>query len=650
MTAIYGLFNFATSTPERDIARLEAALAPYGADDVSSWVEGAIGVGRRLKRLLDEDRYDRQPVAGSRYVVVADVRLTEREALGQALGIPDPSKLADADLVAAAIEVWHEGAFDRIYGAFAVAAFDRQAQRLLLARDHFGMKPLFYHASADFFAFASMPAGIHALPEAPRGPDTVEVRRFLRLATPSPTATFFKGICRVNPGHYAIVTADGVSQERYWKPDLTPLRLSAPADYETLLAERLNQAVASSLRGAVSPVAIQMSGGFDSTTVGALAAIHLQESNVKLISFTSVPREGFNGAVAANAIADEGPLARAVADLYPNIEPVMVRSAETPMTDIDRKSGHYAQPMLNLCNLVWVNAIDSEARRRGARIMLHGSMGNATISETGVTALTELFFAGRFTAWFQIARALVDKGRMRWRGVVWLTLGSRLPPRIWRWGQRITDRGSLPFARYSGAKAGVWAAATQQAQFTNAQAHPLDRVWLRDRDAPERDVLTERLAGMTNDLGAAEKAILAAWGLDYRDPTADRRLVEFTLRVPAEELIRDGQPRSLLLRTFGHLLPDVILNNRKKGYQAADWYDSLTRAKDAVAAELDRIEMFEPTQDLIDVDRLRRLVADWPELDSPRWSDPEVVADYRHALLRGISAAGFMRKAAGSNY
>lgn len=105
-----------------------------------------------------------------------------------------------------------------------------------------------------------------------------------------------------------------------------------------------------------------------------------------------------------------------------------------------------------------------------------------------------------------------------------------------------------------------------------------------------------------------------------------------------------------MIRTFGHLLPDIVLNSRKKGYQEADWYESLTRAKDAVGAELDRIEMFEPTRELIDVARLRRLVTDWPAADSEKWSDREVVADYRHALLRGISAAGFMRKAAGSNH
>ena len=650
MTAIYGLLNFATSVSQREIGQLEAALAPYGGDAVSSSVEGRIGLGRSLRQLLEEDRFDRQPIAGSRYTVVADVRLTEREALARQLDIADPARLADADLVAAAIEAWHEAAFNRIYGLFAVAAWDRQAKRLLLARDHFGMKPLFYHSGPRFFAFASMPAGLHALPDVPRGPDEVEMRRFLRLLPQSPTATHFKAISRVNPGHYAIVTSDSVRQERYWKPDLTPLRLKSPAAYEKLLAERLGQAVASSLRGAQDPVAIQLSGGFDSTTVAALAAIQLEKSGGKLISFTAVPRHGFRGAVAANQIADEGPAAKAVADLYPNIEAVMVRSPDTPVTHLDRSASLYGQPILNLCNQVWVNAIDSEAKRRGARIMLHGSMGNMTISETGVTALTELFFAGRFAPWFKIARGLVNDGRMRWRGVAWHTVGPRLPIRLWLLGQEATNRKAVPVWRFSSAKPDLWNAATKQAEVSNAASHPLDQVWLREHETPDKDVVTGRLGGMTADVGAIEKAILGSWGLDYRDPTADRRLVEFSLRVPAEELIRDGQPRSLLIRTFGHLLPDIVLNSRKKGYQAADWYESLTRAKDAVVAELDRIEMFEPSQNLIDVARLRRLVADWPAADSEKWSDPEVVADYRHALLRGVSAAGFMRKAAGSNH
>jgi asparagine synthase (glutamine-hydrolysing) len=79
-----------------------------------------------------------------------------------------------------------------------------------------------------------------------------------------------------------------------------------------------------------------------------------------------------------------------------------------------------------------------------------------------------------------------------------------------------------------------------------------------------------------NDIGTGGKSALAGWGIDVRDPTADQRLVEFCLNVPAGQYLKDGISRSLAKRAFADRLPRAVLNETKKGYQTVDWHEGLT--------------------------------------------------------------------------
>ena len=151
-----------------------------------------------------------------------------------------------------------------------------------------------------------------------------------------------------------------------------------------------------------------------------------------------------------------------------------------------------------------------------------------------------------------------------------------------------------------------------------------------------------------SDAGTGGKGVLAGWGLDLRDPTADKRLVEFCLSVPSEQYLKDGVSRSLAKRAFADRLPQAVLNDRKKGYQAVDWHEGVTAAAASgeIAAELERLEACDPATRMIDVARLKRLVENLPRSG---WHRDEVMRPYRLALLRGVSAGHFLRKASGGN-
>jgi asparagine synthase (glutamine-hydrolysing) len=134
--------------------------------------------------------------------------------------------------------------------------------------------------------------------------------------------------------------------------------------------------------------------------------------------------------------------------------------------------------------------------------------------------------------------------------------------------------------------------------------------------------------------------------LDTRDPTADRRLFEFCLSVPLEQYLHNGQRRALVRAAFADRLPRVVIEEKRKGYQAADWFEGLGAVLGDVNEELDHIAACDPARSVLDSARMKQLVQDWP---AGGWEKHATLDKYRLALLRGLSAGHFVRKAAGSN-
>src|SRR5690348_7334540 len=121
MSALAGILQFdgRPDGPER-CARILRAQEPYGPDASNQWSGGKVALGRRLMRLLPEDTFDQQPLVGGngRFVLVADIRLDNRDDLARELGVPGPtaSRLSDSAILMAAVERWEEDSVNHIVG------------------------------------------------------------------------------------------------------------------------------------------------------------------------------------------------------------------------------------------------------------------------------------------------------------------------------------------------------------------------------------------------------------------------------------------------------------------------------------------------------------------------------------------------------
>lgn len=644
MTALVGLWHF-DGRPDagKSCDRMLAAQKLYGPHATSCWDGGAVALGRALFRVLPEDTYDQQPIVGGggRFVLVADLRLDNRDELLADLrqSAEQGHTLCDAAILMLAFERWGEACLDHIVGDFAFVLWDGQVRKLLLVRDPLGQRPLHYHRGPGFLAIASMPKGLHALGVA-RAPDEERVAEYLVLLPEQGPRTFFRDIARVEAGQIVTVTASGISPRRYWEPTRKPIRLKNTEAYAEALRHHLDVATRARLRSRTADVGAHLSAGLDSSVVATSAALALAPLGGRVVAFTGVPNEGYTDTGSAKRIADEGPMAASTAALHPNIEHVLVRTpAGSPLDDLDRYFYLFEQPVTNLCNGGWVNAINETAHRRGLTVMLTGTMGNMTISYNGMESLPQYLAQGRWLRWAREVAALQRSGHLRFGGALVQSVGPWLPRFVWTWLNRKFRRVNLDPTSHS-------AINPLRLEELDLQARARERnIDLTYR--PRKCGFETRLWVLRRiDMGNFNKGTLAGWGIDLRDPTADRRLIDFCLNIPAEQFLSGGVTRALTRHAFVGRIPAAVLNETRRGLQGADWHVHLNAARSQVSEEVSRLEDSEPAVRALDVQRLQKLVATWPQNG---WEHDAVTISYRMALLRAISTGHFLRKASGSN-
>jgi asparagine synthase (glutamine-hydrolysing) len=643
MTAIAGLIHFDHSPVDSAVlGRMRNLLQPYGRDAQHLHREPGAGFLRTLLRITPEDSLDRQPLAHaeSQTLVLFDGRLDNREELAQALGITSAELrlMADSAVVLQACLRWDTDAVDRLLGDFALACWQPRQRRLWLARDPLGTRPLYWHQTPRHFAFATLSKALFAIPGVEKAICEERLHDYLCLLPMIGPESFYKDIYRVEPGQILVLDGARVDARRYhrWDPE-RELHLPSDDDYLEAFREQVEQAVACRLRTS-GLVASHLSSGFDSSTVTALAARQLALRDKSLIAYTAVPREGFEGPAPKGRHVDEGPGARALAGRFPNIEHHLIRTTGTsPLDHLEADIEILDRPPLNPCNMVWINAIRDAAAGRGAKVLLTGGMGNMTISYTGLPYLPQLFGQRRWATLWREARALARRPGIRWRGVLAQSVGPHLPPWLWQRIERLRGGPVWMLTDYTAIAPAFMRRMDHEARVRASGWDLSYRPWADGRRM--RIAVLDRL-----DNGDYRVGVNAA-GLEERDPTADRRLIDFCLAVPNRQYLHQGQTRWLLHRLMGEVLPPEILDATTKGYQAADWYETLGAIRPRLHEEI-ALQNEKGIGGYLDLQGLEQSLRDWPEAG---WHRSTNERRYRLKLLRGLSVGTFVRKVQGEN-
>jgi asparagine synthase (glutamine-hydrolysing) len=631
MTAICGACSFgAPLSLADDCKEMMRAQAEYGPDNHAlAWIPG-LALGRSLFRLLPEDRFDRQPIegAGGRLLLVADIRIDNRTDIISTLGLERSvgACLSDSALLMAGLERWGAAVVDRISGDYAFAWWDHEQRSLNLARDPFGQRPLFYRADNRLFAFASMPAGLHGLGIRPVA-DLERIAEFLADVVLPTSRTCHQGISQLETGHILTVSAQGLRTRRFWNPQPTTLRLPALNDYADAYREQVDQAVASRLRGAQDGVATHLSSGLDSSVVTATSARQAASRQLPVFSYTAAPRAGLDLAPARGRIDDESGYAALTAGLYPNVRHEVIRPASPDPFALLKEGLRFSQqPLGHVCNNVWWAAIDQAAQDRGLRVLLTGQRGNYTISAGGLFQLADMVRTGDLATWIRESRAVIREEGVRWRGVLANSFGPWMPRPAWLAISHLFMNTSLklgqPFLLTQ-----AWAAEME------SKARKSTR-----EIRPPKNSFDQRVAMLRfHDDGNSRKHALARYSLDERDPTADRRLVEFCLSLPHDMLLKNGRRRPLAKMAMSDRLPTAILDLKVRGAQAADWFEFIT--PQATKNSFDEVRHSSDVRNLLDMRKIDQMIARWP---TSGWEQAAIISEYRVDLMHALSAAHFI--------
>ena len=584
---------------------------------------------------MPEDRHDRQPNTGSRVTLVATARLDNRAELTERLGL-EPTRarnMADGEFVLAAYERWSDNCPNQLLGDFSFAVWDETRQRLFCARDHLGRHPLVYFSSDRLFALASMPKGLFSLPDVPRRLDEDEVIRRLRVGPLDEVAPrerhIFAELRTLPAGHCLVATASGETVSRYWAPN--PERRLRLSDAETIETFRVlfDDAVRCRLRG-TGNVGSELSGGLDSAAVTVTAARLLAGDGRGLTAFTAAPRPGYVAEGVAGWPLDESYFAALTASRHPNITHVVMRSNGTNPLDVIRRSLLLADRVPNNpCGAVWGHQMCAEAKRRGVGVLLTAESGNMTVSYNGRPRLAALLRQGKWITLQRELTALPGSARRRMMHL----LRPYLPQHVSE-GLRRMFRPAR--RRHTALHPDLLARFARQER-EEAQAH----LRLVSDGFALRTAVLFRV-----DPGPFLAATLAGWGIDSRDPTADRRIVEFCLSLPEDQYLRQGTERRLVREAFADRLPPEVLAQTQKGRQAVDFHEGVEQSREELLAELDSIAKSPMAQRCLDLPWLRNMLENWPK---DGWPNLERESTHRFALLRGVAMGHFIQAVEGGN-
>jgi asparagine synthase (glutamine-hydrolysing) len=557
MCGICGLYAPSGAPDPRLVDAMRARIRHRGPDQGSSDALGACVLGHQRLRVIDLEQ-GFQPVSGESGEVTAvfNGELYDFPALRAELAAAGHHVRGSGDtpVIPHLYEEHGPGFVERLDGMFALALWDAPRERLLLARDRLGKKPLVWTRLEDgTLAFASELKALLALPGVRVEPDLAALDAYLALQYVPGERTGLKGVQRLPPGHLLVAERGEVHVERYWQPRSEDEQLG---DEEWLerVRETVTQAVRKRLVADV-PLGALLSGGIDSAVVVALMA---QASTEPVRTFTV----GF-----ADAAYDERPYARAVAERWGTrhtevlLEPDAAATLPRLAHAFDEPLGDEAAlPLFLIC----------EAACREVTVALVGDGGDESFAgyeRYAAMGLAERVPAPAASLGARLVRALPG-GRDERRSTAFRAarfLEAAAVPRAERYGQLMQV---FPLAERSE----LWTETAKE------ELGPLLSPGLLLGRPPAAGIAGLQLLDvetyLPGDLLPKSDIASMAHSLELRSPLLDRRVVELGLSLPERLKTSGREGKQALRRAFASELPPLVAGRGKSGFGVplAAWF------------------------------------------------------------------------------
>ena len=565
MCGITGVLHF---TPDRNadeavLKQMTDRLAHRGPDGAGLHLDGPLGLGHRRLSIIDLSDDGRQPMSnedGSIWVVlngeIYDHMRLRDELIGKGHTFRSHT---DTEVLVHLYEEEGEAMLARLRGMFAFALWDGRAGRLLIARDRFGQKPLYYQLDQRGLRFSSTLMSLLADPEVPRAPDPLGIHLYLNYGYVPAPHTAFSGINKLPPGFTLSVERSGRSRlERYWRYSLGPKfqvpDKAAEQRLEEELLERIDEATRLRMVADV-PLGAFLSGGVDSSAIVA-SMVAAAQGPVRTYSI------GFE-----EAEYDERIYAAEVARHLGTEHTDLVLQPDTATT-LEEIAWHYGEPFADPSALPTFAV--SKLARQHVTVALSGDAGDELfLGYHRYTSLRkdELVRSSprplRDLARNRIALGLLSRGgatdlAAQLAHSSYFPLGTD-PVDLYCTRLELCNeviRGKLYAPGMAYATRGLDPRALIRGQVAASEGETL----------VERCAHADALTYLPDDILVKVDVASMAFGLECRSPFLDHHLAEFAGRLPARLKMRRLVGKRILKRAISARVPRRVLERRKMGF------------------------------------------------------------------------------------
>ncbi len=572
MCGIAGLYTFPSGKPvdAAELSPMVAALHHRGPDGSNTYRDGPVGLAHARLAIIDVAG-GAQPLANedeSVWVVLngeifnfIELR-RELEQRGHRF-----KTRSDTEVIVHLYEDFGDGFVDHLNGQFALALWDKKQQRLVLARDRSGIRPLFYTQHGGRLAFASEVKALFTLPEVPRRIDVAGLASIFSLWSVPPPNTVFEGIHSLPPAHLMVVTPQGMQTKRYWDwqfDEATMTRRSEAECAEELRALMID-AVRLQLRSDV-PVGAYLSGGLDSAVVTSIMRSYNRDHSHNVLKSHSLTFEDSEFDESAHQLE----VARHLGTAHHS---VVCRRSHIA-AGFARAVWHAESPLVRTAPVPMMLLADS-VRASGQRVVLTGEGAD------------EVFGGYDIFKEARVRRFMLCEPNSKWRG----RLLERLYPYLKHSPGAAGALASSYFSQHRGdEQAADFAhqpritASRRTLQFLNPDLLSQATAW----SAPSalqaatplgfagwpclmRDQYVEANSLMSGYLLSSQGDRMAmAASIEARFPFLDHRVIEFANRLPPHYKLRGLREKRILKSAFAADLPASIVQRSKQPYRAPD--------------------------------------------------------------------------------
>jgi asparagine synthase (glutamine-hydrolysing) len=446
---------------------------------------------------------------------------------------------------------------------FAFALWDEHKQRLLLARDRVGVKPLYYTNTGKSLIFASEIKSLLVDSDTDRRVNLHAIDRFLTYYYLPGNETMFESILKLDPGHYLIVEDGQVSVKQYW--DLRFAILPCPPSFDEAvdtLRILLSRSVKDHMISDV-PVGVLLSGGVDSTGILSYA---IQNTDKPIHTFTM----GFSGA----GFQDERPYAKFASQKFGTVHHEISMTADDFREFLPRYVWHMEEPVCEppAIALYFVSQL---ARQSSVKVLLSGEGGDEAFG--GYQTYRNLLILERLKLAFGPGKGLLRLGFQALGNAGWKQIGQYADLSGLALSEYYLSRTATPYTQFNQLKPKLYN--KEFAAFLDLKMSSIPTCKLfeqvKDQLLLNRMLYVDTKTWLPDDLLIKADKMTMAASVELRVPLLDYMILEFAASLPPNYKVSGWELKRILKAALGESVPKEILNRKKTGFPVP--YDTWMR-------------------------------------------------------------------------